>query len=65
MTKAHHPTNRAERKRLAEAKALANPLFRQRKVNAKKRNIKLHLEETEKDNELADYRSDRLEGEHG
>jgi len=51
-----HPKDKSERRRLAEAKALSKPLFRQRKINAKKRQIKLQLEEAEKEDELTRYR---------
>jgi hypothetical protein len=52
MTKKHHPSNRAERKRLAEAKALENPLFRQRRINGKKRKIITDLKNKEAEDEL-------------
>lgn len=50
-----HPKDRLERRSL-EAKALENKLFRQRKINAKKRKIKTELQEKESEDELADYR---------
>lgn len=42
-----HPQTRQERKRLAEAKSLASPLFHQRKINPKKRKILVELLEKE------------------
>ena len=47
-----HPHTRAERKRLAEAKALASPLFHQRKINSKKRKLKVEILEKESQDDL-------------
>lgn len=49
-----HPHTRAERKRLAEAKALASPLFHQRKINPKRRKILLELKDQETKDDLHD-----------
>lgn len=47
-----HPQDRAQRKRLAEAKALANPLFRQRKINSKRRKKLVEIQDAESKDEL-------------
>ncbi len=47
-----HPHTRAERKRLTEAKALASPLFHQRKINPKKRKLIVELLEKETSDDL-------------
>ena len=47
-----HPHTRADRKRLAEAKALASPLFHQRKINPKKRKKLVELSEKESKDDL-------------
>lgn len=47
-----HPHTRAERKRLAEAKALANPLYRQRRINGKKRKILVSIKDRETEDDL-------------
>jgi hypothetical protein len=47
-----HPHTRAERKRLAEAKALQSPLFHQRKINPKRRKKLLELLEKETSDDL-------------
>lgn len=57
MNKKHHPQDRQQRKRLAEAKALASPLFRQRKINSKRRQKLVEIQDKESQNEFknSDY----------
>ena len=43
---------RDDRRRSAEAKALGTPLYRQRRINGKRRQILTELEEKEKEDEL-------------
>ena len=47
-----HPHTRAERKRLAEAKALQSPLYHQRKINPKKRKILVTIKDQETKDDL-------------
>ena len=54
MIKLHHPKDRLERKRSAEARALER--LRPQRINGKKRKIKVSLEEKESQDELAHYR---------
>ena len=49
-----HPQDRAQRKRLAEAKALASPLYHQRKINPKKRKLIVEILDKETNHAL-DY----------
>jgi hypothetical protein len=56
--KKKHPNNRAERKRLAEAKALENPLFRNKRIDGKKRKIITDLKAKEAEDELRRIRTD-------
>lgn len=55
MTKIKHPSDRAQRKRLAAAKALANPLFHQRKINPTKRKKLLEIKDQESKSEELFY----------
>jgi hypothetical protein len=52
-----HPESRASR-RSVEAKALESNLFRQRRINGKKRKLKVEIEDAETQDELASYRED-------
>lgn len=58
----NHPKDRSERRRSAQAKALGTNLYRQRKINAKKRHILVTLEDQEAQNELEGYNDDSLPG---
>lgn len=49
-----HPTNRLERRRSAEAKALQ--LFKPKKINGKKRHKIVELQTKETEDELSQYR---------
>ena len=58
MTRKHHPKDRFERKRLAEAKALEH--FVPKRINGKKRKIQVDLKQKETEDELAGYRDGNL-----
>jgi hypothetical protein len=61
MRKKHHPNDRAARRRSAQAKALQNPLYRNRKIDGKKRKILVDLKEKETKDELRTIRNLPLE----
>ena len=47
-----HPLNRLERRRSAQAKALESALFRQKRIEGKKKKVILTIQEKEYEDEL-------------